>query len=356
MSTYFLNESDLGAFLNALSRDAEVYGTVERETRLVYEGLTAETIPQFSMRLVRSYASPKSLLYPVAEKVAVYSTAGGVKAEPVEAPKRVLVGLRQCDLAAIRMLDRVMLEGEYVDAFYKARREATTLISTDCVDACPSCFCTMIEGQPYPKENFDLNFSPLEGGYVVETGSPKGETLIDAAKSLFCGASDAQLAERAKARAAITAKVKEQNREFEPERPIKDVFAGEIDEKKLQKLAWDCVECGACTNICPSCHCFLMFDRPVPAEGEAKSFERGRQWDSCVLGEYHRMAGAGGVKPNPRPMFRTRFVNRFLHKYLYFQNMFQQFQCSGCGRCFDACGGGIDPRRIIKEMSKKDNG
>ncbi len=355
MSTYFLSESNLGAFLEGLCRDAEVYGTVERETRLVYEPLTGETIKQFSMRLVRSYASPKSLLYPVAEKVAVYSSVGGVEVEPVEVPARVLVGLRQCDLAAIRMLDRVMLEGEYVDSFYKARREATALISTDCVDACESCFCTMIEGQPYPKQWYDLNFSPLEAGYVVETGSPKGEAMIEKQKSLFATATEAQLAERAKAREAITAKVVEQNREFEPDRPIKEVFAGEIDEKKLQKLAWDCVECGACTNVCPSCYCFLMFDRPVPPEGEAKTYERGRQWDSCVLGEYARMAGAGGMKPNPRPMFRTRFVNRFLHKYLYFQNQFNQFQCSGCGRCFDACGGAIDPRRIIKEMSKKDH-
>jgi ferredoxin len=83
-------------------------------------------------------------------------------------------------------------------------------------------------------------------------------------------------------------------------------------------------------------------------------YERLRMWDSCVFGEYARMAGAGGVKPNPRAEFRTRFANRFMHKYLNFYRMFGQFQCSGCGRCFDACSGGIDPRRVIQEMSKKD--
>lgn len=354
MATLYISEKNLTAFLEALCRDAEVFGTVERESQFYFEGLNADNAKLVTMRPARSCQSAKALLYPVAQKVAVYSTAGAVEAEPVGAPKRVLVGLRQCDLAAIHMLDRVMLEGEYVDTFYKARRDAATLISTDCLAAAPSCFCTMIEGQPWPTKYFDLNLSPLKDGHVVETGSSKGEALLEQHPLLFAAATEAQMSERAANRSAIAATVKEQNREFEPERPIREVFAGEIDEKKLQKLAWDCVECGACTNICPGCHCFLMFDRPVSEAGAAPKFERGRQWDSCVLGEYARMAGAGGMKPNPRPMFRTRFVNRFLHKYLYFQNMFSEFQCSGCGRCFDACGGGIDPRRVIREMSKRE--
>ncbi len=350
MATYYLAENNLGAFLESLCRDSEVYGTVERESRLRYELLSADNARLVSLRALRSYASPKALLYPVSQKLATYAVAGGVAAEPVTSEERVLVGLRWCDLAAIRMHDRVMLEGEYVDAFYKARRDAVTLISTDCGDACPSCFCTMIEGQPYPKDLFDLNFSPLAAGYLAETGSAKGEGLVEKQRALFAAATDAQVSERDAKREAVRAKVVEQNREFEPDVPIREVFSGEIDPAKLQKLAFDCVECGACTNVCPSCYCFLTFERPVA--GEAKSFERGREWDSCMFGEYYRMAGAGGVKPTPKPFFRNRFVNRFNHKYWWFQEQFGQFQCTGCGRCFDACGGAIDPRRIIKEMSK----
>ena len=353
MSTHFLAESNLVGLLQALCRDGEVHGSVLRDKQFYYEPLNADNVALVAVRPARSYETAKSLLYPVSQKVAVYSAARGVQAEPVTAPQRVIMGLRQCDLAAIRMLDRVMLEGEFVDTFYKSRRDATTLISTDCIAAAPSCFCTMIEGQPYPTQGFDLNLSPLASGFVVETGSAKGEALIAKHATLFASAAEAQLAERAKNRESITKTVADQNVEFAPEMPIREVFGVKIDEKKLQHLAWDCVECGACTNICPACYCFMLFDRPEGGAQGAKTFERGREWDSCVFGEYARMAGAGGVKPNPRPMFRTRFVNRFLHKYTYFQNQFQQFQCSGCGRCFDACGGSIDPRRIIREMSKK---
>ena len=349
MGTHFVSESGLHGFLKALAGEAEVYGTVETEERVSFEGLDDENAKLVTLRTVRCYASPKAVLFPTYEKVAAYAVAGGAET-PIEQPTRVVVGLRQCDLGAIRCLDRVFLEGDFVDPFYRARRESTLLVSTDCVEAAESCFCTLLGGKPYPTEGYDVNFSPLADGTIAETGSEKGEELIERHAAFFKEANKAQLEERKHNREAIEKKVKQQNKAFEPERPLEEVFQGEIDEKAWQKLAWDCVECGACTNICPTCHCFLMFDRP----GEVKdAFERLRTWDSCVFGEYHRMAGVGGMKPNPRPEIRTRFGNRFYHKYLWFHDMYKQFGYTGCGRCFDACLGGIDPREVIKEISKK---
>jgi hypothetical protein len=327
MSIHFISETSLREFLAVLAREAEVHGTVEQEERLNVSELDAENVKQVTLRTVRSYASPKALLFPVCERVAAYTASGGVQSE-VEQPARVVLGLRQCDLGAIHVLDKIFLEGDFVDPFYKARRDATLLLSNDCADAAESCFCTLIEGKPYPTEGFDVNFSPLAEGYIVETGSKKGEELVGRHRRFFAAATEGQLRERESERAAIRKKVEDQNREFRPERPLKEVFEGEVDEKAWQEIAWDCVECGACTNICPACHCFLMFDRPVELKEE---FERHREWDSCVFGEYHRMAGAAGMKPNPRPEMRTRFGNRFLHKYLYFCKMFGMFACTGCG-------------------------
>ena len=348
MGTYSVSESHLHDFLAALASDAEVYGTVEQQEQVTFEGLDSENAKRVTLRTVRCFASPKAVLFPAYEKVAAYSTKGASETQ-VEQPTRVVVGLRQCDLGAIRCLDRVFLEGDFVDPFYKARRESTILVSTDCADAAESCFCTLLDGKPWPTEGYDINFSPLKDGYIAETGSEKGEALVEKHRKFFTAPNDRQLKERDANREAIRKKVVDQNSEFAPEQSLEEVFSGEIDEAAWQKLAWDCVECGACTNICPTCHCFLMFDRPAETKEE---FERMRTWDSCVFGEYHRMAGAGGMKPNPRPEMRTRFGNRFYHKYLYFYDMFKQLACTGCGRCHDACLGGIDPRRVIKEISK----
>jgi len=349
MGTHYVSESGLRDFLEALAKDCEVYGTLEREERVDFEALDSENAALVTLRTARCYASPKSLLFPVCEKVAAYSMTGPGEAA-IEQPTRAIVGLRQCDISAIQALDKVFLEGDFVDPFYAARRESTRLLSTDCIEAADSCFCTMVDGKPYPTEGYDVNFSPLADGCIAETGSEKGEELIQKYPQLFTYPSEEQLKEREENREAITEKVQEQNREFQLDRPIQDVLDGEIDEKTWQRLAWDCVECGACTNICPSCHCFLMYDRPAEVKDE---FERLRTWDSCVFGEYHRMAGAGGMKPNPKPEIRTRFGNRFYHKFLWFHNMFSRFACVGCGRCFDACLGEIDVRKVLSEIAKK---
>jgi ferredoxin len=351
MGVYYLSESGLRDFLEALTLETEVYSTVEREESVRFEGLKAEDVKLVTLRTVRCHASPKSLLFPMREKVAAYSTAGGAGESEPEEPQRVIVGLRQCDLAAIRILDRVFLEGEYVDPFYKSRRESTTLISTDCAEAAESCFCTMVGGKPYLTEGYDLNLTPLKDGYVAETGSEKGDRLVQKYSRFFVTATQARIDEREQSRAAMKKKVEEQNEKFKPERPLQEALAGKIDEKAWQKIANNCVECGACTNICPTCHCFLLYDRLGRDKGK---FERLRAWDSCVFGEYWRMAGVGGMKPNPKPEFRSRFANRFFHKFLYQYDMFRTLGCVGCGRCKDACLGGIDPRDVIKQIGKKD--
>jgi len=110
------------------------------------------------------------------------------------------------------------------------------------------------------------------------------------------------------------------------------------------------VACTACTNICPTCHCFLLYDQ-LAGEG-AERFERVKVWDSCLYADYSRMAGVGGVKPNPRAELRSRLENRILHKFQWFPENFGRLACVGCGRCIDACMGGEDLRRLLKEFSE----
>ena len=65
----------------------------------------------------------------------------------------------------------------------------------------------------------------------------------------------------------------------------------EGDAAAWQEFSADCVECGACTNICPTCHCFYLYDQTLGPD----KFERIRTWDSCLLSTYHRMAGVAGI-------------------------------------------------------------
>ncbi|MCD6304459.1 MAG: 4Fe-4S dicluster domain-containing protein, partial [Planctomycetes bacterium] len=156
-----------------------------------------------------------------------------------------------------------------------------------------------------------------------------------------------QLAERDRLRRRTAERLDRQNADFAVSASA-DEPPGlpDEDDPSWQRYAADCVECAACTNICPTCHCFYLYDQMLAPE----QFERVRTWDSCLLGGYHRMAGAVNLKPTPRPKLRSRLANRVLHKFAYSPQQYGLLGCVGCGRCIEACLGGIDIRRVIQDL------
>jgi len=102
--------------------------------------------------------------------------------------RQVIFGLKACDLLGKKVLDEVFLKGEYIDSLYERCSKNTIIISGDCTEALPSCFCTMIGLQPYLEEEYDLNMSPVNGGYIFESGSKEGEQIIEDHLDLFAGA------------------------------------------------------------------------------------------------------------------------------------------------------------------------
>ena len=293
----------------------------------------------------RPAQSSKGFFLPALESVGSYGREASATA--VEVRPMVLLGIRACELRARTYLDKVMLEGEFDDQVYAARREATTIISCDCVDVAESCFCTLVDGKPYPTEGYDLNLTAIDGGFIAEVATEKGlEWLGD---SDIKQPTDEQLAKRQSLRDQAVARLQKQNTEFtfsatdelQPQLP-------EGDLPEWQKFASDCVECGACTHICPTCHCFYLYDQTLGPE----EFERVRTWDSCLLSTYHRMAGGKNMKLTPRPSLSSRLANRVLHKFTYSPQQYQFLGCVGCGRCIDACLGAIDIRQVVQELGK----
>lgn len=252
-------------------------------------------------------------------------------------PSQVIVGGKACDLRAIEVYDKVFLEGEFSDPFYKERRDKTILISADCPEPEDTCFCTLVGIQPYPLNGFDLNLSTIEKGYLIEVGSEKGASLIKSIRTLFQPASSEQLKERDEKRADATKKLKEINpQEFDPQ--LSKRVLDQTDMKFWSREATTCVECCACLHICPTCYCFLLYDQPHDGASE-----RIRVWDTCYYAAYARVGGGA----NPRPDFVQRFRNRFLCKYSYFHQYYGFSACSGCGRCINGCTAKIDIREVL---------
>jgi formate hydrogenlyase subunit 6/NADH:ubiquinone oxidoreductase subunit I len=240
-----------------------------------------------------------------------------------------------------------LLEGEFRDPFYAARRQAQTLISVDCAEAHETCFCTALGCKPYAEAGFDLNLTPVAGGYLVEAGTDKGRAILQRAGSAAKPATDAQLAEREAVRRHTAEAIEKQTKGLRVSEKIQASLLAAQKSGKGLEASGECVECAACTFICPTCYCFYLHDQPAGKD----RFERLRTWDSCLLGDYARMAGPRGAKPTPRPRLRSRFVNRLLHKYAFGPEQFGATGCVGCGRCIEACFGKIDIRKVLRECA-----
>jgi len=343
---FFLGERSLKRLLESIEA-AEVYASVRRERSSEYCNVRQVPEAEVSLRQPRPSASPKSFLQPAKERVAVYSTAGTSAEESCPmCGERALVGLRGCDMKAMEYLDKVFRGGDFQDPFYDARRNADILITVDCVTPHEACFCTALGGKPFAESGFDLNLTPIDSGYLLEVGSEKGQAILDKMGAEVSEATPAQLKERETVRQKAVETLEKQNEGLRVTDRIREVLLSEVKSDEWSRAMADCVECAACTFICPTCHCFYLYDQTAGPE----KFERVRSWDSCILGDYHRMAGPKGAKPSPRPGLVSRCANRVLHKYAFSPTQYGMLGCTGCGRCIEACFGKIDIRKVLKEL------
>jgi heterodisulfide reductase subunit C len=197
--------------------------------------------------------------------------------------------------------------------------------------------------QPHPTAEYDINLSEVNGGFLVEEGSDRGSALVEAHASLFADAKQELVSERDEKRASVVEDVEKNIRDNDI--PHQDTYKGAVERQYTSDIWQDeaktCVECGACTAICPTCHCFLLYDQK-----DADSMARLRMWDSCLVKDFARVAGGA----NPRPELWMRLRNRFEKKFDFFPKVADIYACTGCGRCVSACPAKIDIRRVLKRL------
>jgi len=344
MTTYYVDDAGIAKLLGEQC-GTSTFAPV-RTARLAWLDTVETETDLANLGEPRPAQSPKGLFLPAAESVGRYGQSA-TAATAARTDMAVIVGIRACGLRALKYLDQVMLEGAFQDAEYRARREGMLLISCDCVDCTDSCFCTLVGGRPYASEGYDINLTPLEHGCVAEAATERGQKLLESAGIQCTQAGKDQLAERDRIRAAMVERLERQNERFNfvADDRSQPGLSNEGDAA-WQEFAADCVECGACTNICPTCHCFYLYDQVLGAE----AFERVRTWDSCLLSTYHRMAGGVNLKLSARPRLYSRLANRVLHKFTYSPQQYGLLGCVGCGRCVDACLGAIDIREVVQKL------
>jgi len=255
--------------------------------------------------------------------------------------KRLIVGAKGCDIRAMAVLDKAMINEDFVDPGYFHWRQNTTIISADCTSIAPTCHCNLVDGHPYAEAGFDLNLSRHKDIYVVTSGSEKGDKLLALLKK-ECNlepASGEILSFIQEQRNKITGLLEKQNEQYKRNNKYENLKQSPMDNWADESKT--CIGCGACTNICPTCYCLILND-----ETKAEEFVKVRSQDSCQLNGYARVAGGG----TPRPHMFQRFRNRYLCKFLFMKSNFGMLGCTGCGRCTEACAAQIDFRQVVQSV------
>ncbi len=290
---------------------------------------------------IRTAQPLKSFFYPPQQKVAEYPVE---KEKNLEYSPKVIIGAKACDVAALKIIDKVYREGDSPEPAYVKAREENIIISADCLQAGEFCSCTLLNHTPYALDVFDLNISPLNDGFLLETGSEKGQDFLNHYFSGYKKASRSQINKREAQRQKLSKEVRKKNEKYQFFKTHQSAIQKHLHSGEWHDLSKTCVECGTCTQICPTCHCFLLYDQPVE-----ERFERIKVWDSCFFAGYSRMAG--GL--TPRLSLGERFKNRFYHKFDSFVTNFGVEACTGCGRCSEGCMGNIDLRQVLLELEKR---
>lgn len=256
--------------------------------------------------------------------------------------KRVVAGTKACDLKALILLDKAMLESGFTDQAYYHWRKNTLIISTDCDEICETCHCNLVGGKPFAEEGFDVNVSSVNDSYVLTSGSVQGDEFLTVMKKEIPVREKQTQEEQiiSDKRNRVMSKLNSQNEKYARSNDYSEFRKAKIE--LWEEESKECVGCGACTNICPTCYCLILND-----ETNKKQFVKVRSYDSCQWFGYARVAGGG----TPRHKMTERFRNRYLCKFDYMHHNFGELGCTGCGRCTEACTAKIDFRKAVKNVS-----
>jgi NAD(P)H-flavin reductase len=261
--------------------------------------------------------------------------------EPIEPDPSPLafLGVRGCELAALRVQDRVLMEGPVADPDYAARRRSALVIAVECTVAGATCFCTsMGTGPEIPGDDADLVMTELDGGFLVRAASPAGQALAD--RLPLTAASDELVGE---GRAAVAA-VREAIGDPVAVEGLPGRLMARLEDPHWAEIADRCLACANCTLVCPTCFCTSVTQR---SDLDGLDSVAERSWDSCFSGDFAKVAGGS---------FRSRREDRYrqwlTHKFSTWVDQFGSFGCVGCGRCITWCPVGIDVREELLAIAR----
>jgi len=254
---------------------------------------------------------------------------------------QAFIGVRSCEMAALKIQDKVFSSGRTQNRYYQEAREKTLIVAVNCHYAADSCFCTSFKHGPHVQAGFDLlvteYVSSLGHYLLVESGSKEGKKLL---KWFLPTGNESALDKKKKMQKEIV--VNNITRRLDSEKLRKN-FSTKLDSPLWESVAKECLSCANCTLSCPTCFCSTVSDKS-DLTGEIS--ERWKTWDSCFTSDFSYIHG-GSVRDDRW----SRYRQWFSHKLVTWHDQFDESGCVGCGRCITWCPVGIDITQVAQELS-----
>ncbi|MGW8257430.1 MAG: 4Fe-4S dicluster domain-containing protein [Thermoguttaceae bacterium] len=269
-------------------------------------------------------------------------------AGPPQVPKVAFLGVRPCELAAIKVQDRVFGLGDpgvfrcESEPWYMQSRQESLLIAVNCTRPGGACFCASWDTGPKATEGFDLALTELREGFLFEVGTNRGAAIAEKLPIRSPSGAELELADLKLQRAR-----EHMGRELNTE-GLKELLDQCVEFPEWNDVAQHCLSCGNCTMVCPTCFCCTVTDT-TDLSGEKVT--RTRQWESCYTHQFTYTPSG----PD-RNSIRGRYRHWMRHKLSTWWDQFGMSGCVGCGRCITWCPVGIDlteQAQILREASVK---
>lgn len=363
-----LPAKELGKLITALAdRDYDVIGPVMRDGAIVYDRIERmEDLPagwtdeqdagRYRLKprndgALFGYAvgpqSWKKYLHPANIRLWSAERENGAFRilDQASAPKKryAFLGVRACELAAIGVQDRVLLQDRHQDPIYAARRDGVFIVAVQCIHAASTCFCASMGTGPQVRAGYDLALTELVGDgdhrFLVQTGSEAGREILKELEQSEATEEDTQLAQ-----AAVNGAAAAQVRHMDTT-DIRELLYANFEHPRWDNVAERCLSCANCTLVCPTCFCTTAEDTSDLSGNHA---ERWRRIDSCFTLDFSFIHGG-----NVRASTKSRYRQWMTHKLASWIDQFGSSGCVGCGRCIAWCPVGIDITEELKAIREE---
>ncbi|HEY8125958.1 MAG TPA: 4Fe-4S dicluster domain-containing protein [Methylocystis sp.] len=263
-----------------------------------------------------------------------------VTPEPPSSDRLAFIGVRACEIRAMEIQDRVLINDVYVDPHYEAARARALIVAVNCGKAGGTCFCVSMHAGPRVEQGFDIALTELldgtEHSFLVETGSDEGRALL--AQIPHRLASSREIEER---ESVVQRTASSMGREMRSD-DLNELLTSNLDHPRWDEVATRCLTCTNCTLVCPTCFCTSVEDASDLSGARA---ERWRRWDSCFTMDFSYIHG-GSVRSSAKSRYRQWMT----HKLATWIDQFGSSGCVGCGRCITWCPVGIDITEEVRAI------